>query len=136
VKGKALGFGAALAGCCDITLAADTARFSFPEIEHKTPPTLAMTAVMRSVQRKSLGYLIYSAEEIDANVALTIGLVSRVFPAQQFDRDVDAFLATLATRPRLTLETIKRFQNKAAMLDQDMMSEYAGTLMAVARTAI
>jgi enoyl-CoA hydratase/carnithine racemase len=69
-------------------------------------------------------------------VALTIGLVSRVFPAQQFDRDVDAFLATLATRPRLTLETIKRFQNKAAMLDQDMMSEYAGTLMAVARTAI
>lgn len=136
VKGKALGFGAALAGCCDITLSADTARYSFPEIEHKSPPTLAMTAVMRSVQRKSLGYLIYSAEEIDASMALTIGLISRIFPAQQFDRDVDAFLATLATRPRLTLETIKRFQNKAATLDSDMMSEYAGTLMALARTAI
>jgi enoyl-CoA hydratase/carnithine racemase len=136
VKGKALGFGAALAGSCDITLSADTARYAFPEIEHKTPPTLAMTAVMRSVQRKSLGYLIYSAEEIDASMALTIGLVSRIFPAQQFDRDVDAFLATLASRPRLTLETIKRFQNKAVTLDPDMMSEYAGTLMALVRTAI
>jgi enoyl-CoA hydratase/carnithine racemase len=136
VKGKALGFGAALAGSCDITLSADTARYSFPEIEHKTPPTLAMTAVMRSVQRKSLGYLAYSAEEIDASMALMIGLVSWIFPAQQFDCDVDAFLATLATRPRLTLETIKRFQNKAATLDSDMMSEYAGTLMALVRTAI
>ena len=136
VKGKALGFGAALAGCCDVTLASGTARFSFPEIEHKTPPTLAMTAVMRSVQRKALGYLIYSAEEIDASMALSIGLVSRIFPAQQFDSDVDVFLNTLATRPRLTLETVKRFQNKAATLEPDMMSEYAGTLMALVRTAI
>jgi len=136
VKGKALGFGAALAGCCDVTLAADTARFSFPEIEHKTPPTLAMTAVMRSVQRKSLGYLIYSAEEVDASMAQGMGLVSRIFPEQAFDREVDRFLATLATRPRLTLETVKRFQNKAATLEPDMMSEYAGTLMALVRTAI
>jgi enoyl-CoA hydratase/carnithine racemase len=136
VKGKALGFGAALAGCCDITLATDNARFSFPEIEHKSPPTLAMTAVMRSMQRKALAYLVYSAEEVDAATAAGMGLVSRIFPAEQFDRDVDGFLATLATRPRLTLETVKRFQSKAATLGLDMMSEYAGTLMAVVRTAI
>jgi enoyl-CoA hydratase/carnithine racemase len=136
VRGKARGFGAALAGSCDITLSSDGARYSFPEIEHKVPPTLAIAAIARSVQRKSLSYLVYSAEEIDASTALTIGLVSRIFPEHQFDRDVDTFLATLATRPRLTLQTIKQFQNKVPTLDSDMISEYAGTLMALVRTAI
>jgi hypothetical protein len=45
-----------------------------------------------------------------------------------------AFLTTLASRPRLVLETIKRYQAKAAHLSPEMASEYAGTLLALVRT--
>ena len=48
--------------------------------------------------------------------------------------DADAFVRKLAGRPRLVLETIKRYQAKAAHLTPDMASEYAGTLLALVRS--
>jgi enoyl-CoA hydratase len=135
VHGLANGFGAALAGGCDITLASDAARFSFDEINHGIAPTLAMSAVMRKVPSKALAYLIYSARELDAREAMFHGLASTVFPATSFEAEADRFLAELGSRPRLLLETIKRFQSKGADLSADMAAEYAGALMAVSRSA-
>ncbi|HXF54343.1 MAG TPA: enoyl-CoA hydratase/isomerase family protein, partial [Hyphomicrobiaceae bacterium] len=133
VQGPGLGFGAALAGGCDITLASDKARFAFNEIKHGTPPTLAMSAVLRKVPAKALTYLIYSGAEIDAKEALAFGLVSKVVPASEFAAETAAFVSELAGRPRLVLETIKKFQNNATGLSAAMASEYAGTLLALVR---
>jgi enoyl-CoA hydratase/carnithine racemase len=133
VHGDALGYGAALAVGCDITLAASHARFAFPEIEHDIPPTMAMCAALGRVPAKALTYLIYSAEPVDAEKALMLGLASKVLPQSGFAADADAFIRKLAARPRLVLETIKRYQAKAEHLTPDMASEYAGTLMALVR---
>ncbi len=133
VQGDALGFGAALAVACDITLASANAGFAFPEIEHDIPPTMAMCAALGKVNAKALTWLIYSAEKIDAERAAAIGLASKVLPPASFAAYTDAFLATLASRPRLVLETIKRYQAKAEHLTPDMASEYAGTLLALVR---
>ncbi len=134
VHGDALGFGCATAVGCDITLAASTARFAFPEIEHDIPPTMAMCAALGKVQAKALTYLIYTAEAVTAEEAMTFGLVSKVLPHASFAGDSEAFLKKLASRPRLVLETIKRFQAKATHLTPDMASEYAGTLLALVRS--
>ena len=134
VHGDALGFGAALAVGCDITLAASDARFAFPEIEHGIPPTMAMCAALGKVPAKALTFLIYSADEVDAEQAVTLGLASKVIPQATFAADADAFLRKLAGRPRLVLETIKRYQAKAAHLTPEMASEYAGTLLALVRS--
>jgi len=134
VHGDALGFGAAMAVGCDITLAAGNARFAFPEIEHDIPPTMAMCAALGKVQSKALTYLIYSAEHIDAQHAVELGLASKVLPQATFAAEADAFLTKLASRPRLVLETIKRYQAKASHLTPEMASEYAGTLLALVRS--
>lgn len=133
VHADALGFGAALAVACDLTLASAAAGFAFPEIEHDIPPTMAMCAALGKVNAKALSYLIYSAEKIDAERALAVGLASRVLPAASFAAGADAFLKTLAGRPRLVLETIKRYQARAAHLTPEMASEYAGSLLALVR---
>ncbi len=133
IHADALGFGAALAVGCDITLAADNARFAFTEIEHGIPPTMAMSAALNKVPAKALSYLIYSAEQVSAEQATAIGLASKVFPQASFASDTNAFLKKLAGRQRLILETIKRYQAKAAQLTPDMASEYAGTLLALVR---
>jgi enoyl-CoA hydratase/carnithine racemase len=134
VHADALGFGAALAAACDVTLAAASAGFAFPEIEHDIPPTMAMCAALGKVPNKALDYLIYSAETINAEQAVIFGLASRIFPQASFLQDTDAFVKTLAGRPRLVLETIKRYHEKAAHLPPDMASEYAGTLLALVRS--
>jgi enoyl-CoA hydratase/carnithine racemase len=134
VHGDALGFGAALAVGCDITLAASNAHFAFPEIEHDIPPTMAMCAALGKVPAKALTYLIYSADKVDAEQAVTMGLASKVLPQASFAADANAFVTKLAGRPRLVLETIKRYQAKAVHLTPDMASEYAGTLLALVRS--
>jgi enoyl-CoA hydratase len=134
VHGDALGFGAALAAGCDVTLAASNAHFAFPEIEHGIPPTMAMCAALGKVPAKALAYLIYSAEEADAAQAVVQGLASKVLPQASFAADATAFLRKLAGRPRLVLETIKRYHAKAAHLAPDMAAEYAGTLLALVRS--
>lgn len=134
VHGDALGFGCATAVGCDITLASSNARFAFPEIEHDIPPTMAMCAALGKVQAKALTYLIYSADAVTAAEAVTLGLASKVLPQDSFAADSEAFLTKLASRPRLVLETIKRFQAKATHLTPDMASEYAGTLLALVRS--
>ena len=134
VHGDALGFGAALAVACDITLAAANARFAFPEIEHDIPPTMAMCAALCKVPAKALTYLIYSAQLLNAEESVAAGLASRVLPQAGFAADAEAFVKKLAGRPRLVLETIKRYQAKAAHLTPDMASEYAGTLLALVRS--
>ena len=133
VHADALGFGAALAVGSDITLAASGAGFAFPEIEHDIPPTMAMCAALGKVNSKALSWLIYSAEKISAERAAAIGLASKVMPQASFAADADAFLQTLASRPRLVLETIKRYQARAEHLTPEMASEYAGTLLALVR---
>ncbi|MDB5531910.1 MAG: hypothetical protein JWO28_225, partial [Hyphomicrobiales bacterium] len=51
-----------------------------------------------------------------------------------FARDTDAFLTELATRPRIVLETVKKFQQNAGDLSSAMASEYAGALLALVRS--
>ena len=110
------------------------AHFAFPEIEHDIPPTMAMCAALGKVQAKALTYLIYSADAVSAQEAVTLGLASKVLPQASFVADSEAFLKKLASRPRLILETIKRYQAKATQLSPDMASEYAGTLLALIRS--
>jgi enoyl-CoA hydratase/carnithine racemase len=134
VQGAAIGFGAALAGACDVTLTSDRARFAFTEILHDIPPVLAMSAVLHNVPPKALSYLIYSADEVGAAEAVEFGLASKVFPNGDFEALAAAFVARLASRPRVVLETVKKFQHNAAGTSAATIADYAGALLAIVRS--
>lgn len=134
VRGRAVGFGAALAASCDVTLACASCRLSFPEIEHDIPPTMALSAAVSRASHKALLWLVYSGTVIDAQRAREAGLVSEVIADDSFDAQSLQFVQQLATRPRLVLETIKRYMHNAPELSSRMASEYAGVLMALVRS--
>ncbi len=135
VQGSAINFGLALATACDITLVSSKATLRFAEIEQGIPATMAMSAAMPNMSPKALAYLIYGAGEVDPVQAKNWGLVSEVFPDDRFDEETRVFIEALAGRARINLETIKRFQSAAAGLSADMRAEYAGTLLALVRSA-
>ncbi len=134
VHADAVGFGSAMAVACDLTLASSHVKFSFPEIEHDIPPTMAMCAALGKIPAKALSYLIYSAEAVDAMEARQLGIASKVYPQETFDNDVAVFIEKLSGKPRLVLETIKKYQEKATHASPDMALEYAGTLLALVRS--
>ncbi|HVO93922.1 MAG TPA: enoyl-CoA hydratase/isomerase family protein, partial [Terriglobales bacterium] len=99
VQGRAVGLGCALAALCDITIASDKARFSFPETAHRIMPTIAFSALVDRMPRKAATFMMYSAQEIDAHKALAFGLVSDVVPANDLDDSVAMLIEHLTKMP-------------------------------------
>jgi enoyl-CoA hydratase len=130
VQGRAIGFGCALAALCDITIASDKARFQLPEMGHNIMPTIAMSALVDRVARKALMYLVYSTEEIDANKALSFGLISNVVPADQLDRAADNLVAALKKSPIPAVMAVKEYARHALNLDTQAATDFAKNLHA------
>jgi enoyl-CoA hydratase len=130
VHGRAHGFGAALAGACDITIAVENARFRLPEMEKDLPPTLAISALMPRVHRKALTYMVYSMEEIDAQTALQIGLVSKVVRADEIAVTIERLAATMEARSREALFAVKEYFRVAPQMEPRGAADYGANLLA------
>ena len=62
------------------------------------PPTAAISAHIDRSMPKSVAWMVYSTDEIDARTARDAGFVSHVVPAGEHDRAEDV-LATITSAP-------------------------------------
>jgi enoyl-CoA hydratase len=130
VQGRAHGFGAAMAGACDLTIAAGDARFRLPEMEKDLPPTLAISALMARVPRKALTFMVYAMEEIDAHAALQLGFVSVVVPFADLDGALDRLLAAMTARSPEALFAVKDYFRVAPYMEPRGAADYGANLLA------
>ncbi|HEY0411371.1 MAG TPA: enoyl-CoA hydratase-related protein [Candidatus Dormibacteraeota bacterium] len=78
INGHALAGGFGLALSCDLLVAADTATFGTPEINVGLWPMMIMAIIGRNLPPKRAMELYMTGERIDAQTALSWGLVNRV----------------------------------------------------------
>lgn len=78
VHGEAAGFGVGLAALCDITVAAPSAGFRFPEVDIDLAPAVVLSWLPRIVGRKEAFRMAASGRRIDAHRAAELGLVNVV----------------------------------------------------------
>lgn len=135
VRGRALGFGCALAAVADVTFASDDATFQIPEFAHAIMPTMVASALIDRVPLKALMYRIYSTEPFSAAEALQMGAVSAVAPAGALDKEVDKFIQRLLAAPTPALLAVKDFARNAQAIDINKAVEYARALHAVINTS-
>ena len=128
VQGRAVGLGCALAALCDITIAGDKARFQFPETAHRIMPTIAFSALVDRVPRKAATFLIYSAQEIDAEKALTFGLASDVVPARELDGAVDKLVDHFIKMPLAAVFAVKEYSRSAFGIGTQAATDFARNL--------
>lgn len=84
VNGFALGGGCEMALACDIRIASEKAKFGQPEVGLGIIPGFGGTQRMaRIIGTGPAMELIYTADTIDAQRALEIGMVNHVVPADQ-----------------------------------------------------
>ncbi len=98
VRGRALAGGCGLATACDIILAAETAKFGYPEVNIGFIPAMVMAILRRSVSEKRAFELITRGEIITANTALEIGMINRVFADDHFDQLVETYVAQMTAK--------------------------------------
>ena len=93
VRGRALAGGCGLASAADLVLAAESARFGYPEVRIGFVPAMVTAILRRNVSEKHAFELLTSGGEISAQRAYEIGVVNRVFPDATFEGDVAAYVA-------------------------------------------
>ncbi|MFY9569899.1 MAG: enoyl-CoA hydratase/isomerase family protein [Blastocatellia bacterium] len=98
VRGRALAGGCGLATACDIILSAESAQFGYPEVNIGFIPAMVMAILRRSVSEKRAFELITRGEIISSGAAAEIGMINRVFPDEQFEPAVEAYVAQMASK--------------------------------------
>jgi methylglutaconyl-CoA hydratase len=96
IHGRALAGGAGLLTGCDIALAPESARVGYPEIQRGFVPAMVMTMLRRAVGEKVAFDLAATGRVLTANEAAALGLLSRVFPDDQFESGVSEVVRALA----------------------------------------
>lgn len=107
VRGRALAGGCGLATACDIILAAESAQFGYPEVNIGFIPAMVMAILRRSVSEKPAFELITRGEIIGARAAFDIGMINRVFADDQFEAEVENYVAQLASKSASALSLAK-----------------------------
>ncbi len=108
VHGRALAGGCGLATACDLVLAAESARFGYPEIRLGFVPAMVMSILRRNLGEKRAFELVSTGEPITASRAAEWGLVNRVWADGTFEERAAAFLEDLAARSATALALSKR----------------------------
>lgn len=119
VNGYALGGGCELAMACDLRIAADDAQFGQPEILLGVIPGAGGTQRLpRLVGVGRAKELIYSGRMVDAQEALTIGLVNQVVPPGEVYERAMALAEKYAKGPSVALQAAKQVIQNG--IDADM----------------
>lgn len=108
INGACAGPGLAWASACDLRIAAANARFStaFVRVGLVSEFGLIWT-LQRNLGTARAKELMLLGDKCDAQTALAIGLVSRVFASEEFADACRAFVEDLASRPPAALRAIK-----------------------------
>ncbi len=119
VHGRALAGGAGLASACDLVVAAESARFGYPEVKLGFVPAMVMAILRRSLGEKRAFELIALGDMVGAAEAERLGLVNRVYPDADFEAEADLFLSELSDRSGSAVGLSKRllYQTDGASFD-------------------
>jgi enoyl-CoA hydratase/carnithine racemase len=112
LHGYVLGGGLELALACDLRVAADGARFGFPEAKVGSMPGAGGTQrLTRAIGPARAKELMFTGEHIDAAEAHRIGLVNRLFAREGLLEGARALARTIASRAPLSIRAIKTAVN-------------------------
>ena len=105
VRGYCLAGGCEVAMACDIIVAGAGASFGEPEIRYGSGPvTLLMPFVLG---QKKTNELLFTGDVIDAEAALTAGMINRVVPDEEIESEVDGLVRKIAPTPLPVLRLTK-----------------------------
>jgi len=133
LSGVAVGAGLDMALMCDLRFAADTARLSEGYIKAGlVPGDGGCYYLPRLVGVAKALELFWTGDFIDAQEALRIGMVNRVYPANKLMEETYDFARRLAKGPSLIIQTIKRATYQSSRIDLrtalDLISSHMGVI--------
>jgi enoyl-CoA hydratase/carnithine racemase len=130
VKAVATAAGCQLVAACDLAIASSTATFATSGINNGLFCGTPSVAVGRSIGRKRALDMLFTGQFVDAATALRDGLVSRVVPPADLDRETKALADHIANQPPQQIASGKAMFAKHMEMGLEQAYAYASDFMA------
>ena len=133
VRGRALAGGCGLATACDLVLAAESARFGYPEVRIGFVPAMVTAILRRNVSEKRAFELATRGAEIGAEEAERLGLVNHIFDDATFEEEVESYVAGFERVSRSAVMLTKRLLYQMDGMSFDAALQSGVEVNAIAR---
>jgi len=114
VQGDCHGGGVGLVAACDMAVAVDNAGFSLSEVKLGLIPAAISPYVIRAIGERAARRYFVTAERIDAQTALNLGLVQEVCTVDALDGLVDGLLHAIVANGPHAVRASKRLIHDVA----------------------
>ncbi len=112
VHGHCVGGGIVLAAACDLRIAAESTRFSIPEVDLGIPLAWGgVPRLLRELGPAIVKELVMTCRPFDAAEAKSMGFVNRVVALDALDDAVAELAQAIVERPRFAITATKRSVN-------------------------
>ena len=113
----------------------DRARFGTPEVNVGLFPMMIGALIFRNLGRKRAMEMVLLGEKLSAEQALQMGMVTRLVPPEDLDREVDRVVDSLAAKSPIGMKIGKQaFYDMEDMPFDQALDFLAGKLKEVAST--
>jgi len=96
VQGHALAGGCGLASVCDFVFAVPEAKFGYTEVKIGFIPAIVMTFLLRKIGESRAKQLLLSGDLVPAEEAHRLGIVNKLVPAPNLEKEVMEFALRLS----------------------------------------
>lgn len=136
VNGYALGGGCELALFCDLRIAAEHAKFGFPEAKLGVMPGYGGTQLLpRLIGPARAKHLLFTGEIVGAEEAYRLGLVDKVCPSGTLTDETETLARTIAANGPVSLRCIKAAVDEGSALPlEDALAVESREYRTVARS--
>lgn len=136
VHGSAFGGGVGLVACCDIVVAAESARFALTEVKLGLIPAVIGPYVSRAMGERQARRYMLSGERFSAEEAYRLGLVHDVVPDSVLDERIRSILSGLLENGPAAMAAVKSLMDRVAdgPLDETMIEDTAKRIADVRAT--
>jgi enoyl-CoA hydratase/carnithine racemase len=117
VNGAATAGGAALAGVCDLVIAARSAQFGYPQVRHGLAAAIVVPPLIRQVGERRAKRLLLTGTMIDAQTAKHIGLVDEVVDDDALHDRALEVATELGALPQASIARTKAFVREGAIAE-------------------
>jgi enoyl-CoA hydratase/carnithine racemase len=131
VQGIATAAGCQLVATCDLAIASEDAAFATPGVKIGLFCTTPMVALSRAVGRKRALEMLLTGEMVEARRAAEWGLVNRVVPASDLQKETRRLAQRIAEASGLVVALGKQAYYTQIDLDQPKAYAYAKEVMSM-----
>lgn len=120
VENQVIAGGLELLTLVDLIIATDNATFCLPEATFNITPTIVISSLKQRMRATDIQHMVWTCESIDANKALTYGLIDQLTDKHNLDKTIHHWVKKFARISPCVIKNTKQLMQQQSNFDESL----------------